>query len=93
MYLLNLPIILLLVAILTPLSAIGAKFKVDLLNEHDGFASSIVFSIVQDQDYSDDVNSLAHNNAGNLALDRHNNLWIGSWGGSVSLLNQQAAKY
>ena len=112
------PICFLLFAIFTPMSVTGTEFKVELLDENDGFASSIIFSIVQDQQgymwfgtaydgllrydgenvvryqhHSNDTNSLAHNNAGNLALDSSDNLWVGSWGGSVSQLNQQAATF
>ena len=90
------------------------QYKVELLDENNGFASSIIFSIVQDK-YGflwfgtaydgvmrydgqrvvrylhdpNDKNSLAHNNAGNLTIDKNNNLWIGSWGGGLSILNIQ----
>jgi len=92
----------------------ASEYKTELLNENNGFASSIIFSLVQDKDgflwfgtaysgvmrydgkrvvrYQHEPNnklSLAHNNAGNLTLDKNNNLWIGSWGGGLSKLNTQ----
>ncbi|WP_299074787.1 hybrid sensor histidine kinase/response regulator [uncultured Paraglaciecola sp.] len=92
-------------------SVLASDYQVELLNENNGFASSIIFSIVQDKEgflwfgtaydgimrydgkrilrYQHDPNnnnSLAHNNAGNLTIDRNNNLWIGSWGGGLSKL-------
>lgn len=106
------------IASLICVTAKATEFKVSLLDESDGFSSSIIFSIVQDQQgyiwfgtgydgllrydgenvvnyqhHSDDINSLAHNNAGNLALDSKNKLWIGSWGGSASILDLQTAKF
>ena len=87
--------------------ASATDYQYELLNENDGFSSSIIFSIVQDENgflwfgtafsgilrYDgknvvtfrhdpEDPNSLPHDNAGNLTLDSHGNLWIGSWGGS-----------
>jgi ligand-binding sensor domain-containing protein len=37
------------------------------------------------------ASSLPHNNTGNLAIDSSNNLWIGSWGGSVIKYNLATA--
>ncbi|MFT5674722.1 MAG: signal transduction histidine kinase/ligand-binding sensor domain-containing protein [Paraglaciecola sp.] len=99
-------------------SVSAAEYKFELLNENDGFASSIIFSIVQDDSgflwfgtgYNgvmrydgknvvryehdpSDQNSLANDNAGNIALDKNNNLWIGSWGGGVLRYNQQSQKF
>ena len=90
----------------------AADYKVELLNADNGFTSSVIFSIVQDEQgfiwfgsghqglfrYDGknikrfkhdpkDPNSLPHNNTGNLTIDNNNNLWIGSWGGSVIKYN------
>jgi signal transduction histidine kinase/ligand-binding sensor domain-containing protein/CheY-like chemotaxis protein/HPt (histidine-containing phosphotransfer) domain-containing protein len=98
--------------------ASAAEYKFELLNENDGFASSIIFSIVQDNSgflwfgtgyngvmrydgknvvrYQNDPtkqNSLPHDNAGNISLDKDNNLWIGSWGGGVLRYNQQTQQF
>ena len=37
--------------------------------------------------------SIPHNNTGNLTLDNNNNLWIGSWGGSVIKYDLSLAKF
>ena len=37
--------------------------------------------------------SIPHNNTGNLTLDSGNNLWIGSWGGSVIKYDLSLAKF
>ena len=37
--------------------------------------------------------SIPHNNTGNLTLDNNNNLWIGSWGGSVIKYDLSHAKF
>jgi len=37
--------------------------------------------------------SLPHNSSGNLTLDNNNNLWIGSWGGSVIKYDLSLAKF
>lgn len=96
----------------------AADYKVELLNAENGFNSSVIFSIVQDEQgflwfgsghqglfrYDgknikrfkhdpDNANSLPHNNTGNLTLDPNNNLWIGSWGGSVIKYNLSTALF
>jgi signal transduction histidine kinase/CheY-like chemotaxis protein/streptogramin lyase len=39
------------------------------------------------------ASSLPHNNTGNLTIDSSNNLWIGSWGGSVIKYNLSSATF
>ena len=85
-----------------------SNYQVELFNIDDGFNSSVVFSIVQDQQgflwfgtghtgifrfdgknvlkfehNPDDINSLPHNNTGNLSIDNQGDLWVGSWGGGA----------
>ena len=31
------------------------------------------------------TNSLSHNDAGNLMLDQHGRIWIGTWGGGANV--------
>lgn len=94
--------------------ALATEYDYELLNENDGFTSSIIFSIIQDKDgfiwfgtgYNgilrydgksvvtykhnpSDEFSLPNDNSGNLTLDRHDNLWIGSWGGGAIKLEKQ----
>ncbi|MEP7703138.1 two-component regulator propeller domain-containing protein [Paraglaciecola sp. 25GB23A] len=96
----------------------ASEYKFELLNENDGFSSSIIFSIAQDQSgflwfgtgynglmrydgknivqYQNDpsnLNSLPNDNAGNVMIDKNNNLWIGSWGGGVLRYNQEKQKF
>ncbi|MDX2368170.1 MAG: ATP-binding protein [Colwellia sp.] len=96
----------------------ATNYKVELLNAENGFNSSIIFSIVQDEqgfiwfgsgydglfrydgknikEFKHDPNnphSIPHNNTGNLTLDNNNNLWIGSWGGSVIKYDLSLAKF
>lgn len=96
----------------------AANYKVELLNPENGLNSSIIFSIVQDEqgflwfgsgydgllrydgknikEFKHDPNnpiSLPHNNTGNLTLDNNNNLWVGSWGGSVIKYDLSLAKF
>lgn len=98
--------------------ASASQYKVELLDENDGFASSIVFSIVQDksgflwfgtaysglmrydgknivhfQHATNDPNSLPNNNAGNLLVDKDNNVWVGSWGGGALRYNQETMTF
>jgi signal transduction histidine kinase/ligand-binding sensor domain-containing protein/DNA-binding response OmpR family regulator len=96
----------------------AADYKVELLNIDHGFDSSVIFSIVQDEQgflwfgsgyqglfrydgknirrYKHDtknLNSLPHNNTGNLTIDNKNNLWIGSFGGSVIKYDLSSASF
>ena len=96
----------------------ASEYKFELLNENDGFATSVIFSIVQGkqgflwfgtaydgimrydgknivryQHEPSKPNSLGHNNAGNLAVDKDNNLLIGSWGGGLLRYNQQSQQF
>lgn len=96
----------------------AADYKVTLLNEDDGFDSSVIFSIVQDKHgflwfgsgyeglyrydgkkvkilkhQADNPNSLPHDNAGNLFIDKDDKLWTGSWGGGISRYDQQSATF
>lgn len=96
----------------------ASEYKVELLDENNGFATSIIFSIVQDKDgflwfgtgyeglirydgkdvvryqnKANDPNSLPHKNAGNLTLDKYNNIWIGSWGGGAIKYEQTTGKF
>jgi signal transduction histidine kinase/CheY-like chemotaxis protein/streptogramin lyase len=96
----------------------AADYKVELLNATNGFNSSVIFSIIQDEQgflwfgsgyqglfrYDgknikqfkhdpNNSNSLPHNSTGNLTLDPNNNLWIGSWGGSVIKYNLSTASF
>ncbi|MFT4995043.1 MAG: ligand-binding sensor domain-containing protein, partial [Paraglaciecola sp.] len=100
------------------ISASASEYEFELLNQKDGFASSIIFSIVQDKSgfiwfgtgydgimrydgknivrYEHDLRdpySLPHNNAGNISLDKEDNLWIGSWGGGALRYNQQSQEF
>jgi ligand-binding sensor domain-containing protein len=104
------------IGIIVPVLA--SKYKVELLNDKRGIDSSVLFSIVQDQQgylwfgsgyngmfrydgknmvefrhHAKQTNGLAHNNAGNLTFDQDNNLWIGSWGGSVSQYNLSSSEF
>jgi signal transduction histidine kinase/ligand-binding sensor domain-containing protein/CheY-like chemotaxis protein len=97
---------------------LATDYKVKLLNADNGFTSSVIFSIVQDDQgflwfgsghqglfrydgknikrFKHDPknpSSLPHNNTGNLTIDSDNNLWIGSWGGSVIKYNLATAKF
>jgi len=96
----------------------ATDYKVEVLNADNGFNSSIIFSIVQDEQgflwfgsgyqglfrydgknikrfkhEPNNVNSLPHNNTGNLIIDSHKNLWIGSFGGSAIKYNLSSGAF
>ena len=86
------------------------QFSIKTLTAEDGFVSSEIYSIIQDEQgllwfgtaengvmrydgrnvtlFEFDAqgnNSLSHNDAGNLMLDQHGRIWIGTWGGGANL--------
>ncbi|MBF7073641.1 response regulator [Glaciecola sp. MH2013] len=99
----------------------ASEFQHEHLNENDGFSSSIIFSIEQDQhgflwfgtayegilrydgknvvaytNNPSDVESIPHDNAGNLYLTSDGDIWVGSFGGGSILFdydNQSFKQY
>ena len=99
-------------------SEITNEYSVELLTEEDGFVSSEIYSIIQDNQGllwfgtgengimrydgrkvtlfefdSSKPNGLSHNDAGNLMLDRHGRIWIGTWGGGADLYEPKTGNF
>jgi len=93
-----------------PSSKLENEYSIKALTAEDGFVSSEIYSIIQDEQGvlwfgtaengvmrydgrnvnlfefdSQNINSLSHNDAGNLMLDQNGNIWVGTWGGGANL--------
>lgn len=91
-------------------SKLENEYSIKTLTAEDGFVSSEIYSIIQDEQGvlwfgtaengvmrydgrnvnlfefdSQNINSLSHNDAGNLMLDQNGNIWVGTWGGGANL--------